>query len=221
MIKKFVFTVFLGLMLLRVSAQASSGTFGSGVELNINGTLTLYALDNGGTTNLKPTGSSATLNQTSWANGTEVAPVLNLGTFDPSLGQTLTLTGGSLLTFKNGGSNVTGAFLDFRVFTPQGTPTGAFTEISLPFNQDNVGGTGNQRWSTESAFSNLLAGLAPGNYELGVFLRATTDGADIFSSNFGANYGANFTVVPEASPRIFFGVPALLGILFLRRRRTA
>jgi hypothetical protein len=82
---------------------------------------------------LTPTGSSAKLDQTSWANGSEAAPILNLGTFNPALGNTLTLTGGSLLTFKNGGSDVTGAFLDFRTFQPVGSPSGAFTEFGLPF----------------------------------------------------------------------------------------
>jgi hypothetical protein len=136
------------------------------------------------------------------------------------MGQTLTLTGGSLLTFKNGASNVTGAFLDYRVFS--GTPSGSFTEISLPFNQDNVNGNaGDQRWATESSTVNLLAGLAPGSYELGVFLRETSSDGGAFSSNGGANYGATFVVVPEFSGRVLFLLPALLGVFFLRRRRTA
>lgn len=203
------------------SAFAGSGIFGSGVELNANGAAnnTLYALDNGGTTRLTPTGSTATLDQTSWANGSDASPVLNLGTFDITLGQTLTLNGGSLLTFKNGGSDVTGAFLDYRIFT-QGSPSGSFTEISLPFNQDSVNGTtGDQRWATEGLTTDLLAGLPNGNYELSVFLRETSSDGGAFSSQSGANYAADFSVVPEPST-FAAGVLALVGAFFLRRRRA-
>jgi hypothetical protein len=212
-------------VLLSLSASplfAGSGIFGSGVELNHDGTVTLYALDNGGMTRLTPMGSSAMLDQTSWANGSEAAPVLNLGTFNPSLGQNLTLTGGSLLTFKNSGSDVTGAFLDYRVFLA-GSPSGSFTEISLPFNEDNVNGsTGDQRWASESQTVDLLSGLAPGTYELGVFLRETSSDNGAFSSNGGANYGATFTVVPEPGTVIsFLSGSSLLGaMMFIRRRRA-
>lgn len=214
--------VSLGLIASASSLFAGSGIFGSGVELNVNGSLTLYALDNSGTTRLTPTGSSATLDQTSWANGSEAAPVLNLGSFDPNT-QTLTLTGGSLLTFKNGGSDVTGAFLDYRVFTPAGSPSGSFTEIGLPFNEDNVSGnTGDQRWADESQTVNLLSGLTPGTYELGVFLRETSTDGGAFSSNGGGNYGATFTVVPEPGTIISFlsGSSLLGGLMFIRRRRA-
>lgn len=222
MIKKFGLVLVAGsLTFINLSAYASSGIFGSGVELNANGALTntLYALDNTGTTRLTPTGSTATLDQTSWANGSEPVPVLNLGAFNPGAGQSLTLTGGSLLTFKNSGSDVTAAFLDFRIFTPVGTPSGSFTEISLPFNQDNVGGnTGDQRWATEASSVNLLTGLVNGSYELGVFLRETSSDGGAFSSNGGANYGATFQVVPEPSTWLA-GAMTLGGCFYLRRRR--
>jgi hypothetical protein len=206
------------------SLFAQSGTFGSGVELNANGAgNTLYALDNGGTTRLTPVGSTATLDQTSWANGSEAAPVLNLGTFNPGAGQSLTLNGGSLLTFKTGNSDVTAAFLDYRVFLTGGGPSGSFTEISLPFNEDNVNGTtGDQRWADESQTANLLSGLTPGNYTLGVFLRENSTDGGAFSSNGGANYGATFTVVPEPGTIIsFLSGSSLLGaMMFIRRRRA-
>jgi len=222
MIKKIGAVLGLAVTLSATSIFAGSGIFGSGVELNANGAAnnTLYALNNSGTTRLEPTGSTATLDETSWNNGSDASPQLNLGTFDITMGQTLTLNGGSLLTFKNGGSDVTGAFLDYRVFTA-GSPGGAFTEISLPFNQDNVNGnTGDQRWASESQTVNLLAGLPNGDYELSVFLRETSSDGGAFSSNGGANYAADFQVVPEPST-IAAGVLAVLGAVFLRRRRVA
>src|SRR5437868_10894704 len=94
-----------GIALVVFHTQAfGSGISGSGVELNVNGTLTLYSLDGSAGGRIVPLGSSAMLSS-SWANGTEFAPVLNLGSFN-SATQTLTLTGGSLLTF-NGNPFVT------------------------------------------------------------------------------------------------------------------
>jgi hypothetical protein len=221
MIKKFGLVLVAGsLTFFNLSAYAGSGIFGSGVELNANGALTntLYALNDSGGTRLKPVGSTATLDETSWANGSEAVPVLNLGTFNPGAGNSLTLTGGALLTFKNGGSDVTGAFLDFRVF-PAGSPSGLFTEFSLPFNEDNVAGnTGDQRWASETQSFNLLSGLPNGSYELGVFLRETSTDGGAFSSNGGANYGATFQVVPEPSTWVA-GAMALVGCFYLRYRR--
>jgi len=203
------------------SVQAGSGIFGSGIELSLNGSVILYSLNTGGGTRLTPVGSTATLDQTSWAHGTEASPILNLGSFDPALGQTLLFKGGSELTFKNSGDNVTGAFLDYRIFS--GSPSGSFTEISLPFNENNVNGTtGDQRWALESLSTNLLTGLAPGTYTLGVFLRQTSfPGSDSFDNQTGANYGATFTVVPEISPAWMFGAPAIIGALLFSRRRRA
>src|SRR5271167_2718389 len=85
---------------------ANIGVFGFGIELDgtgalatNSGTVTLYALDNGGTTRLLPTGSSATLS-TAWTGAsTPASPTFNLGTFVYGT-NSLTLEGGSLLTYK-------------------------------------------------------------------------------------------------------------------------
>ena len=208
-----------------------SGIYGSAVELNINGSLTLYVLENpgannGGGTVLIPTGSTATLNESSWGNSSESSPTLNLGTFVPALGQSLLLTGGSLLTF-DGDSNVTDGFLDFRIF--QSSPSGTFTEFSLPINATNVSGSpARKRWASETQTYDLLAGLPVGTYVLGVYLRdSATDGASFSRVDGTNNFGATFTVadvsaVPEpSSPIMLIGGIGIVAAVFLRRQRRA
>jgi hypothetical protein len=220
----------------------NAGQFGFGIELTGLGTLafnngvaTLYALDNSGGTRLLPTGSSATLS-TAWTGAsTAAAPTFNLGTFLQS--DTLDLDGGSYLTFKNGGADVTGTTLSYRI-TPGATGSGSYAPaISLPFNEDNVNGaTGDQRWSLESGTTNLIAGLAPGTYTLSVYGAATVTGAyttfspsgngTLYENNGGGgtlDYSATFTVVPEPSAwaMMLGGVGFLVAFQRLRSRRVS
>ena len=116
-------------------------------------------------------------------------------------------------TFKNFGSNVTGAFFDYRVFKVGDTP-GSFTEFGLPFNS-NIGDGGDQKWDKVDQNVNLLTGLSNGNYTLEVFAKATSTDGDHFSNNGGANYKASFTVIPEPSAALL----GSLGVLALLRRR--
>jgi len=218
----------------------SAGTFGFGIELDgtgatatNSGVTTLYALDNGGTDRLLPiepanTGSPSTATlSTAWSGAsTAAAPTFSLGTFTEGVG-TLTLEGGAMLTFKNGGENVNGASLNYEILPVQSS----FTSVNLPFNQDSVNGnTGDQRWATESLSTNLLAGLTPGTYTLDVFGEATTDiggspQPSLFDSNGGANFGATFTVAAAAVPEpgtwaMMLGGLAML-VCFQRLRRKS
>ena len=77
-----------------VASAGYFGQFGYGLEISANGTSTFYGLNAWPTAPLLPTGSTATLDNTSWANGSEAVPVLNLGSFNPSAGNTLILNGG-------------------------------------------------------------------------------------------------------------------------------
>lgn len=210
---------------------ADSGTFGFGIELDgtgalatNNGVLTLYALDNSGTTRLTPTSSTSTLSSSWTSSSTSISPTFNLGTFTQGV-DTLTLGGGSMLTFKNSGSDVTGATLEYQIFPSAGSP-GGFTAVNFGFNQDNVAGnTGDQRWATEGLTTNLLASLAPGTYTLDVYgLSPSTDGTHFENGGSVNNFGASFTivaaVVPEPSTWAMMvgGLGMLVGFQILRRK---
>jgi hypothetical protein len=224
----------------------SAGTFGFGIELDgtgaaatNNGTVTLYALDNSGTTRLTPTSSSATLQQTEWpSSSTPANPTFNLGTFYTTAGSgnSLILDGGSMLTFKNGGANVSQADLFYTIYEVGSSP-GTFNDVSLLFNQDNVAGnTGDQRWATEVGYGsypqggtgtftgiNLLAGLGAGTYILDVYGNAQTTVGTQYESNGGNNFAAEFTVVPEPSAWAMMvgGLVLLVGVQRIRRKSAA
>lgn len=193
---------------LTAPAFAASGIFGTGVVLGVNGTKTLYA--------------TTLLNDTRHTPSNVTTPTLvlsglptNLGTFDLAVGNTLTLMGGEMLTYKNGSDNVTGATIRYRI------DGGSFSSFGLTFNQNNVNGSnGDQRWYGEGANVNILTGLTNGNHTIEVFYEAPftfTGGSGTHVVNNGtANYAASFTLVPEPSIAVL-GSLGLLGLL--RRRR--
>jgi hypothetical protein len=209
-----------------VSSRANYGAFGYGIELNASGGLatdsglSLYALDNSGGSRLPPVGSAATL-RTDWtSSSTKGSPTFSLGTFNPYEGGTLTLTGGSLLTYQHGDTVDTGsATLNYEIYQLGGS--GTYTSFNLPFNEMNVAGSsGDTRFDTESQAINVLSGLAPGSYEISTYGNATADGGTgpIFESNGGNDFGATFMVVPEASTWVSL-LAALGGLILLRGRR--
>src|ERR1700761_175869 len=109
--KRYLLIFFAGLTLLTSSRIfADTGIFGTdlGLESNLinGGTPTFFEADLLGDSRHAPIASGAVtlpvdLN-TSGFNG------LNLGTFNPSAGDTLTLVGGEALTFKNNGGGPSG-----------------------------------------------------------------------------------------------------------------
>lgn len=151
----------------------------------------------------------------------------SLGTFDVTT-DVLEL-GGQTKTYKNNGTDVTGASIYYRIWS--GTESGAFNSLSYAFQIDNVGGTtGDQQWGTDVAGTNgtafytgnLLSGLSAGSYTLEVYTEITTNGVDasptIASNNGGSNYEATFTVVPEPSSYALIGGLLALGATFVRRK---
>jgi len=165
-----IYSLFLILFaFVSYSAQAT-GIFESYAVLNING---------GGNTyyDLQATTGNPDLNGA------------NLGTF--TAGQTLVFVGGENKTWKNGGGDVTGGRIHYRVYT--GTPSGAFSDVNFGF-LENLGGNGDQKWGATTGTTDVLAGLPNGVYTLEVYTEADTNLGTRYSNNGGANYKATFTV---------------------------
>ena len=150
------------------SAQAT-GVFESYAVLKINGGGNTYYDLQASTTNLDFNG-------------------LDLGTF--TNGQTLVFVGGENKTWKNGGGDVTGGRIHYRVYT--GTPSGSFSNVSFNWIQNL--GNGNQKWGATTGTTNVLSGLPNGEYTLEVYTEADTNLGARYSNNGGANYKATFTV---------------------------
>ena len=106
----------------------------------------------------------------------------------------LTLNGGEIKSYKNGGSNVTGAFLYYRVYK-QTDPASSFIELNLPYDSD-IGTGGDQKWDETAAAIDVLALATAGNgdYFLEVYWKIATSVGDRYDSNNGANYKASFSV---------------------------
>ncbi len=195
-------------------ALAGAGIFGTYIFIDADGTSTTYGLtETGGATTADFAG-------------------IDLGSFVPGA-MTLTLDGGQANTFKNGGSDVFGAKLSYRVFESGGTGA-AFSDIPFGFGANatyvdaggvTISGGGDQKWEETSAGVDLLDGLTVGTYNLEVFVTAFTSDGDVFHNAGGSNYIGSFTVsaVPEVSAAL--SLPLLLGSVFgvrsLRRRRAS
>ena len=143
------------------SAQAT-GVFESYAVLKINGGGNTYYDLQASTTNLDFNG-------------------LDLGTF--TNGQTLVFVGGENKTWKNGGGDVTGGRIHYRVYT--GTPSGSFSNISFNWIQDL--GNGDQKWGATTGTTDVLSGLPNGVYTLEVYTEADTNLGARYSNNGGAN----------------------------------
>lgn len=106
----------------------------------------------------------------------------------------LILNGGENKTFKNGGSDVFGAELNYRVYL-QGTPAPAFIAVNLPF-ESNLANPGDQRWQEVAAGIDILSmTTSGGTWVLEVYWRVPSTDGDHFDSNTGANFINTFVVV--------------------------
>ena len=126
------------------------------------------------------------------------APSFDGQTYNPV--NSMTLNGGELKTYKNGGSDVYTGELYYRLYL-QGSPAPAFQLINLPWVQ-NLPNPGDQKWSETSANIDIRQaiidmGTGAGNYILEVYWRATSSDGDHYDSNAGSNFKA--TIVATAS----------------------
>ena len=200
------------------SLNAETGIFGSYVAVNANSSGdTFYGAQ-------QPGGNFLTAFEG-----------LDLGTFNVTEGDTLVLSGGEVLTFKNAGAgdNVTGAEIQYRINRVTApSDIGSFSAIGINFTANasfndaagnNFSGGGDQKWANISSTADLLSGLdvgtvaSPIEYEVEVYFRAFTSLGDRFSSDSGNNYTATFTLVPE--PSAFALLAGLFGLGFVAMNR--
>lgn len=189
-------------------ANAGSGIFGAYLGIDVDSTDTIYGED-------QPGG-----NTVEGYNGADFGSV--------NLGESVTITSGELLTFKNGGSDVTGTSLNYRVYET-GSPSGSFVEVAINFGANapfvdaagnGFSGGGDQVWNNITSAPNVANGLGAGNYTLELFWKATSTDGDHFVNNSGSNYAATFNVIPEPSTyAALFGLGAL-GLAAWKRRRS-
>lgn len=220
----------IALLLLALAVTASpsiaqvSGIYGLAVELlgtgtgaTNNGRLTLYGLNpaiSGTDPRYLPTGSVATQSGAWTSESNDSSVTFNLGTFYPDAGDTLTLTGGSELTYQDDGATVNpnDASLHYSV-VPSGSPDYFLPGINLPVDSTNPSGNGNGdiRFATEAERFNLLDGLDPGTYTLSVYGFSYASTGDNVDNNNSLYYSAAFTVIPE--PGLWAMLVAGFGVL--------
>jgi hypothetical protein len=138
---------------------------------------------------------------------------LNFGTL--TLSNTLVVRGFEYTTYENSGSDVTHGNLFYRVFPTAGGPTGAFTQISDSFNNDDT-------WTRTDGTVNILSGLPEGDYTIQLYTESYTNAVNSSGNIFGFTAGggnptATFSLIPEPSAAL---LGALGMICLLRRRRN-
>ena len=148
---------------------------------------------------------------------------------DYTIGDTMLISGAELLTWKNGGGDVTGAKIHFSIYETTAAPvTWNTTDINWsangPFNDaagNNFVGGGDQKWSNITATPDVLYGVGNGLYHLAIYLEASTNEGALYDNNGGGNYVASFRVgsVPEPSTFLILAGGLLPLAAFLRRRR--
>lgn len=174
---KLLYSLFISLLLLSGSTTAqNAGIFSSYVILDVNatGNQYRYCTQNGDIVNQAFQGSS-------FGNVNSIF-----------------LKGGQLKSFKNGGANVTGANIVYRVYKVGSTPD-AFTTLSFNFGE-NYATPGDQRWEKNDYNINLASGLPSGSYTLEAYFYISTSISDKFDSNGGANYKATFNITTATLP---------------------
>lgn len=191
------------------TATAASGIFGSYIGLNVNG---------GGNTWYDADSTTALANFEG----------LSIGEFDLTSSDSLQLSAFELDTFKNFGSDVTGAQLEYRVFELGETP-GSFNTVGGGFvanaNFTDPAGTlitggGDQNWGVAPTanLADLLSGTVAGKtYEVEIFMTSFNSDGNAFANAGGSNFTASFTTVPE--PGTYALLAGIVGLAYVATRR--
>ena len=205
----------VAVLLAPLSVDASTGTFGSYIGID----------DGSGSGNV-------------WYGGNQPGPT-SLEAFngkwlgDYTIGDVMNLSGAELLTWKNGGGDVTGAMIHFSIYETTAAPvTWNTTTINFsnnaPFNDaagNNFTNTGDQKWAAITATPDILYGVGNGLYDLAVYFEATSNEGTLYDNNGGNNYVAQFRVGPGPPPgspepsTLLILIGGLLPLLGLGRRR--
>lgn len=192
------------LLSLTATSPAATGIFGSYVEIWNGATSTIYKGEN----------------FSSVANFQGAT----LGSYNIS--DTLLIGNSQIDTFKNGGGDVFGGEMQYRVYKTGNTP-GTFNTQPYSFQANatytdlggmSITGFGDQAWGNTNDINLLsLAVSGNGEYTIELFFKATSNEGDKFSNNGGNNFKATFNLIPEPSTYALVAV-GLCGLVLLRRR---
>ena len=201
-----ILTVALVTLIVPV-ALAGTGIFGSYVGIDTGGGNTWYGASQPGPAML--TGFDGE----------------DLGDF--TVGDSMLISGGEILTWKSGGGDVTGTNIFFAVHVV-GTQANNFGGATINFTSDipfndaagnSFSNFGDQKWADIQATPDVLSGVGTGDYSLSVYFTATTNEGTVYDNNGGNNYVANFSVTGVPEPAAYMLLVIGLLPLLLRRRR--
>ena len=198
--------------LIPLTAVAGTGTFGSYIGVDVG--------DGGGNV---------------WYGGTQPGST-TLDSFDGkdlgdfTVGDSMLISGGELLTWKSDGGDVTGATLHYSVYEASASPV-TWNQMTInwasnsPFNDaagNNFSGGGDQKWANPTSTPDVLSGVGSGDYNLAVYFEASTSEGARYDSNGGNNFISTFSVVSSAVPEpsaFFIALGGFLSLALLRRKR--
>lgn len=109
-------------------------------------------------------------------------------------GDTFILRGGDVFTWKDGGDDVCGAEMFYRIY-PLGDPPPAFIFVNLPFGENQPSPSTNpndQRWGTNALTVDVLQNLSDGEYVIEFYWLANGGNCGFPDQQFDSNSGNNF-----------------------------